>query len=223
MPSYLALARGCDATAVIEVKRSRFLAVVRRVDDEDAARVLVAEQRKTHHAARHHCWAFVLGADAMTERFSDDGEPAGTAGVPILDVLRGRGLSDVAAVVTRWFGGTLLGAGGLVRAYSDAVSTALDSAPLVRRTPLALHRIEVPLAQVGRVEAVLRSQGSTAFVVRDVAYADGDRAFVTVGVEGCADADRSEAIEAVGGMVAGLTSQPPRVVPAGQEWVDVPL
>lgn len=217
MPSYLTTSRGCDATAEIEVKRSRFRAVVRRVDDEDAARALVTAQRKAHHAARHHCWAFVLGADAMTERSSDDGEPAGTAGVPILDVLRGRFLSDVAAVVTRWFGGTLLGAGGLARAYSDAVSAALDSARLVRRTQVDLNRIQVPIAHAGRVEAALRSHASSAVAVRDIAYDDGGRVLVTVGSE------QPEAIADVVDLVASLTSQPPLVVAAGQEWVDVPV
>ncbi len=82
--------------------------------------------------ARHHCTAFVLGPDGTTMRSNDDGEPSGTAGAPMLEVLRGRGLTDVVAVVTRWFGGTLLGTGGLIRAYGDAVSLALDGASLVR-------------------------------------------------------------------------------------------
>ena len=84
--------------------------------------------RAQHWDARHHCSAFVLGPRSELQRSSDDGEPAGTAGAPMLEVLRGAGVSDVAAVVTRWFGGTLLGAGGLVRAYGDAVRAALAEA-----------------------------------------------------------------------------------------------
>ena len=109
----------------IEVKRSRFRCHLERVENEDAARAVVEHARREHWDARHHCSAFVLGADGSTQRSSDDGEPAGTAGAPMLEVLRGREVSDVVAVVTRWFGGTLLGAGGLVRAYGDAVRAAL--------------------------------------------------------------------------------------------------
>ena len=88
--------------------------------------------RSTSRDARHHCTAFVLGPDGTTTRSNDDGEPSGTAGAPMLEVLRGRGLTDVVAVVTRWFGGTLLGTGGLIRAYGDAVSLALEWRGLVR-------------------------------------------------------------------------------------------
>ena len=107
------------------VLRSRFLAHVARAETEAAARAVIAEARAAHHDARHHCSAFVLGADAMLRRSNDDGEPSGTAGRPMLDVLGGRGLSDVVVVVTRWFGGTLLGTGGLTRAYGDATAAAL--------------------------------------------------------------------------------------------------
>ncbi|UUZ61587.1 YigZ family protein [Nocardioides sp. B-3] len=120
--SYLTLGR--DSSGQVEVKGSRFLCTLQRVPSEAAARALVAAQRKEHWDARHHCSAFVLGPDGTLQRSSDDGEPAGTAGAPMLEVLRGAGVSDVAAVVTRWFGGTLLGAGGLVRAHGDAVRVA---------------------------------------------------------------------------------------------------
>src|SRR5690606_33095353 len=103
-----------DGEAEIEVKRSRFLCTLRRVGTEADARAVVEEMRRQHWDARHHCSAFVLGPDGALQRSSDDGEPAGTAGAPMLEVLRGHGVSDVVAVVTRWFGGVLLGAGGLV-------------------------------------------------------------------------------------------------------------
>ena len=122
-----------SAVAETEVKRSRFLCRVERVESEEAARAVVDRARKEHWDARHHCSAFVLGPDGAVQRSSDDGEPSGTAGAPMLEVLRGREVSDVVAVVTRWFGGTLLGAGGLVRAYGDAVRAGLDAAG-VRRT-----------------------------------------------------------------------------------------
>ena len=117
--AYLTIAG--DATGEIEVSRSRFLCRLARVEDEVSARSVIEQARKQHWDARHHCSAFILGADHRLERSSDDGEPAGTGGAPMLEVLRGRDLSDVVAVVTRWFGGTLLGTGGLSRAYADAV------------------------------------------------------------------------------------------------------
>ncbi len=104
------------SVAEVEVKRSRFSCRLERVSDEAAARAVVEEERRVHWDARHHCSAFVLGPSGEVQRSSDDGEPAGTAGAPMLEVLVGAGLSDVVAVVTRWFGGVLLGAGGLVRA-----------------------------------------------------------------------------------------------------------
>ncbi|WP_226921060.1 IMPACT family protein [Georgenia subflava] len=166
----LRLARGADVRAEIEVRRSRFLTLLRRVDDEDAARALVADARSRYPDARHHCSAFVVdvaGANPV-ERSSDDGEPAGTAGMPMLEVLRGSGMSDVAAVVVRWFGGVKLGTGGLVRAYSDAVQAALDVAPVVRLERLDLWEVDLEHADAGRIEAELHGRGLT---VQDVAYA----------------------------------------------------
>lgn len=147
-----------------EVRRSRFLCVVERVGGgaaEEAARAVVERQRRAHHDARHHCSAFVLGPPPQpVQRSSDDGEPAGTAGAPMLEVLRGAGLSDVVAVVTRWFGGTLLGAGGLVRAYGDAVRAALDEADVVHRSLLVELEVDVPHADAGRIEGELRTRGT---------------------------------------------------------------
>lgn len=152
-----------------DVRRSRFVTWLRRVEDEAGARAVVAEARAAHPAARHHCSAFILDVPGAirTERSSDDGEPAGTAGMPMLEVLRGAGLTDVCAVVTRYFGGIKLGTGGLVRAYSDAVRTALAEAELVTAERLALWAVELPHADAGRIEAELHAAG---VLVHDVAY-----------------------------------------------------
>lgn len=112
----------------IEEKKSRFICAVRPVHSEKEAADFIEETRKRYWDARHTCSAFVLGSRQELTRYSDDGEPGGTAGRPMLEVLLGEGLCDVAAVVTRYFGGTLLGTGGLVRAYSGAVKEALKSA-----------------------------------------------------------------------------------------------
>lgn len=145
-----------DATAEIEVKRSRFLCRVARVESEEAARAVIAEQRRTHGTAGHHCSAFILGPEATTTRSNDDGEPSGTAGPPILDALRGADLSDVVAVVSRWFGGTLLGTGGLVQAYGDAVRATLSLAGTQGRELRQRVETTVDFAVAGRLEDQLR-------------------------------------------------------------------
>ncbi|MCR8692815.1 IMPACT family protein [Rhodococcus pyridinivorans] len=203
------LAPGPDVVVETEVKHSRFLAAVRRVDTADAALAFVDEQRRLYPDARHHCWAFVVGDDpsARAERSSDDGEPGGTAGIPMLQVLHHRDLVNVAVVVTRWFGGIKLGAGGLVRAYSGAVATALDEAPLVERRQQEKFTLAIDHGEAGRVEAELRGRG---VAVLDVAYAD--RVVLTV-----AGRERSE----LEGWVASLTSGAGELEPAGVDWIDI--
>lgn len=206
MPS--TLAPGPDVLVETEIKHSRFLAAVRRVGSAADAAAFVDERRRLHPDARHHCWAFVVGADpaSRAERSSDDGEPGGTAGVPMLQVLHHRDLVDVAVVVTRWFGGIKLGAGGLVRAYSGAVSTALDSATLVERRRQEKFTFVVGHTDAGRVEAELRARG---VAVLDVVYAD--RVTITVAAR-----DRGE----LESLVASSTSGAAELEPAGTDWVD---
>ena len=199
----------CAAEAEIEAKRSRFRCTLERVETETAARAVVERLRKEHWDARHHCSAFVLGPPPTTvERSSDDGEPAGTAGAPMLEVLRGHQVSDVVAVVTRWFGGTLLGAGGLVRAYGDAVRAALDNAGTVERRLLRELEIELGHEDAGRVESELRSRD---VVVLDTTYAAS--VVLRVGVE----PDHEQRLHA---LVAELTAGTGRAVVVGERWVD---
>ena len=116
-----------QAEAEIEVKKSRFIAALAPCRSEEEARAFLEGIRKKHYDARHNCFAYRIGdPELVTERQSDDGEPQGTAGKPMLEILKGQGLYDVCAVVTRYFGGTLLGTGGLLRAYSDALKAALE-------------------------------------------------------------------------------------------------
>jgi uncharacterized YigZ family protein len=193
-----------SAVAETEVKRSRFLCRVERVASEEAARAVVDRARMEHWDARHHCSAFVLGPDGALQRSSDDGEPSGTAGAPMLEVLRGREVSDVVAVVTRWFGGTLLGAGGLVRAYGDAVRAGLDAAGVRERVLAALFDVEVSHVDAGRLESDLRARG---VVVRDATYAE--QVTLRVAVEPTTDLDALLA-ELSGGTVSST--------PAGHAW-----
>ncbi len=140
----------------IVITKSRFITTVAPVAGvEDADRV-IADVRRRRWDARHNCTAMVTGVLGDQARSSDDGEPSGTAGVPMLEVLRRRDLTDVVAIVTRYFGGVKLGAGGLVRAYSTSVSEALDRATLVQRRALTRVTVDVPHADAGRIDNVLR-------------------------------------------------------------------
>lgn len=178
--TYLLPAPGRDFTREWEVKRSRFIATARRVMDEAQARAFIDEVRATYPDARHHCSAFiVLIDDALpVERSSDDGEPSGTAGRPILEQLKGSGLSNIAVVVTRYFGGIKLGAGGLVHAYSESVGQLLPDIDRVRRSLRELYRVDFTHAEAGRLESELRDRGVD---IAEVAY--GEMASYTLAVE----------------------------------------
>lgn len=140
----------------IVIKKSRFIARVEPVASIAEADAVIAGVRKRYWDARHNCSAMVTGLLGDQARSSDDGEPSGTAGIPMLEVLRRRELTDLVAVVTRYFGGVKLGAGGLVRAYSSAVSEALDLAALRRREALTQVSVEVAHADAGRFDNLLR-------------------------------------------------------------------
>jgi uncharacterized YigZ family protein len=153
----------------VEIRRSRFICALARVGDEEAARAFIAERRKEHWNANHNCTAYVLGDDGGIQRSSDDGEPGGTAGVPMLEVLKHRRLTDTVAVVTRYFGGVKLGAGGLIRAYGSVVSAAVDEVGVLERRELLVVDVFADYVLGGRLESDLR--GSDV-VVREVAYED---------------------------------------------------
>ncbi|MGY0181053.1 YigZ family protein [Lactococcus garvieae] len=121
-----------DFIAEEEIKKSRFIYHLKRVYTEEEARAFISEIKKEHHKANHNCSAFTLGERQEIQRSSDDGEPSGTAGVPMLEILKKREITNVCAVVTRYFGGIKLGAGGLIRAYAGSVGHALDQVGLVK-------------------------------------------------------------------------------------------
>ncbi|MCK8437031.1 YigZ family protein [Streptomyces sp. D2-8] len=152
-----------------EVNRSRFLCALAPAATEQEAQDFIAAVRKQHAAASHNCWAYVIGADASVQKASDDGEPGGTAGVPMLQMLLRRDMRYVVAVVTRYFGGVKLGAGGLIRAYGGAVGEALDSLGTRTRRRYRLATVTVDHQRAGKLENDLRTGGRE---VRDVRYED---------------------------------------------------
>ncbi|KOG22722.1 MULTISPECIES: YigZ family protein [Streptomyces] len=152
-----------------EINRSRFLCALAPVADEREAQEFVARIRREHPTATHNCFAYVLGADASVQKASDDGEPGGTAGVPMLQMLLRREMRYVAAVVTRYYGGVKLGAGGLIRAYGGVVGEALDALGTVTRQRFRLATVTVDHQRAGKLENDLRATGRA---VRDVHYAD---------------------------------------------------
>nr|WP_087117829.1 YigZ family protein [Corynebacterium urinipleomorphum] len=167
--TYSLPAEGEPTVNEIEIKRSRFITWIARAETEQEARDVVARARHEFPDARHHCSAFIVHVDGAVpvERSSDDGEPAGTAGKPMLDALRGSGLESAVAVVTRYFGGIKLGAGGLVHAYSESVSQALEAVPRAEKSLRELVDVDLPHTDAGRIEAELRRHGVD---VVDVSY-----------------------------------------------------
>lgn len=143
-------------------KKSRFIAEIRPVESEEEAQAFVAEMRKKYWDARHHCSAYVIGENNETARCSDDGEPAQTAGRPMLDVFLGREIHNVCAVVTRYFGGTLLGTGGLVRAYSGAVQEGLKNCVVLEKCLADLIQITTDYSGLGKVQYILAEAGIAA-------------------------------------------------------------
>lgn len=149
-------AAGTSEESEIKVKASRFIGQVFAATDREEAEAALQTVRKRYHDARHHCWAFRLGAPGQVlETSSDDGEPGGTAGLPILGALQRAGLHDAACVVTRWFGGTKLGTGGLVRAYGEAAQLAAEATPIRTVLRRAFFAVVCSYEDVGTVEAVL--------------------------------------------------------------------
>lgn len=140
-------------------KKSRFIAHVQPVSSEEEAAAFIGRIKKRYWDARHNCHAYVIGPNREVTRCSDDGEPSGTAGRPMLDVLLGNGLYDTAVVVTRYFGGTLLGTGGLVRAYSAAVREGLAHAVIIEEQAGSIYQLQVDYQGLGKIQYMAGEQG----------------------------------------------------------------
>lgn len=153
----------------IEVKKSRFIADIVPVSSEEEALAHIAAMKKQYWDARHNCPAFIIESVPLLERCSDDGEPQGTAGKPILSVLIGAKLVNVCAVVTRYFGGTLLGTGGLVKAYTEAAAAALVNGEVAERVDGTAFLVDSDYTDLGKIQYLLAKAGA---ITQDTEYAD---------------------------------------------------
>lgn len=146
-------------TAEIVEKKSRFIANLEHVESEEEALAYIETIRKKYWDARHNCYAYCIGKKQGLKRCSDDGEPSQTAGKPMLDVLTGAGLCDTVVVVTRYFGGTLLGTGGLVRAYTAAAKAGVEASEVIEKIPAVQFLVKVTYNQIGTLLYLLGQRG----------------------------------------------------------------
>ncbi|WP_105176217.1 YigZ family protein [Clostridium cagae] len=137
-----------------EEKKSEFIGYAKRVESEEEAKAFVNEIKNMHKQARHNCWAYVIGKNMNIQRYSDDGEPQGTAGIPILEVMKKSGITDCAVVVTRYFGGVLLGTGALTRAYTKGASISIKSAGIVEKVVGLKLTLEMEYDLFGKVQYI---------------------------------------------------------------------
>lgn len=158
-----------DGESEIEIKKSRFICSFKRVYSEEDAKIFIAQKKKEHWKANHNCSAFIIGEKGAIQRSSDDGEPSGTAGIPMLEVLKKQELINIVAVVTRYFGGTKLGSGGLIRAYSHAVSHALTEIGLVEGKLQQEIRLTISYPNVSKVQNFMEH---TPYSIKDTVYGE---------------------------------------------------
>jgi len=185
MPPYITIAQ--DGEYEFVEKKSRFICHMARVTSDDDAQAFITEIKKKHYKANHNVAAYVLGDHDEVQRAFDDGEPTGTAGVPMLQVIQQMGLKDVVAVTTRYFGGIKLGAGGLIRAYANSVSETAHHIGLVERRLQKAISLQITYPQLGTVQNFLEQANQP---IENIAYTD------TVTVQLFVDADRVATLEA---------------------------
>lgn len=164
-----------EGIAQLREKASRFIGIAFHVRDEESFKQRLLSVKKEHHTARHWCWAYVLGDDGQVHRSQDDGEPSGTAGKPILRHIQGRGLTYTAVIVVRYFGGTLLGKGGLVQAYGDTARAALEQAVIIEEVARTRMSIHCTYAQLDRLRSDVAAMEG---LVVDGSYGDRCRLVV---------------------------------------------
>ncbi|MFI3618071.1 YigZ family protein [Enterococcus avium] len=187
----------------VEIKKSRFICFLKRIETEEEAKAFIQQIKKEHWKANHNCSAFVLGDHHEIQRSSDDGEPSGTAGVPMLEVLKKNDLINVCAVVTRYFGGTKLGAGGLIRAYSGSVAQAIVHTGIVEGRLQQEVFVQLDYSNWGKMENFIASEN---LAVKDTQFTD--RVVVTCMVDENQVADfEAQVTDLLNGQVSFTTGE----------------
>jgi uncharacterized YigZ family protein len=153
----------------IVIEKSRFIAQISRAETEEEAQEFIQAIKKKHWNATHNCSAYLIGENDQIQKANDDGEPSGTAGVPILEVLKKRNLKDTVVVVTRYFGGIKLGAGGLIRAYGKSTSEGLNAVGVVERRLVQIMHVKIDYTWLGKLEKELRA---SVYLVKEIHYLD---------------------------------------------------
>ncbi|MCK1995957.1 YigZ family protein [Psychrobacillus psychrodurans] len=159
----------------IVIQKSRFITYVNRAETEEQAQEFINNIKEKHKSANHNCSAYIIGEHDNIQKANDDGEPSGTAGVPMLEVLKKQGLQDTVVVVTRYFGGIKLGGGGLIRAYGKATTEGIDVAKVVERKLHHLMKVSIDYTWLGKVENEVRN---SAYPLKEIIYADQVEVFV---------------------------------------------
>lgn len=196
-------ARGEDE--IIE-KKSRFIGEIVPVSSEEEVLAYLESVRKKHYNANHHCFAYVLGEKNQTERASDDGEPSGTAGRPILHVLEGEEIHNALIVVTRYFGGTLLGTGGLTRAYTAAAKAAVDAAKILEKHRGLRYRVTMDYTSLGKIQYIA---GQMNLTTQEILYTDQVQALI-LAPEDLGNAFVRKVTDATGGRAQISEAEPVR-------------
>ena len=156
-------------TDSFEEKKSEFIGYAMRVETEDEAKEFVNKIKSQHHDARHNCYAYVIGENMGIQRYSDDGEPQGTAGIPILEVIKKSNITDCVVVVTRYFGGILLGTGGLTRAYTQGASIAIKNAGIIEKVKARQINVSLDYDMLGKVQYLCNQNN---WYMKDTEYAE---------------------------------------------------
>lgn len=200
-----------NGTALYEIQKSKFLTYTAHVEDEAAAREFVTTIKKKHFDARHNCSAWVLGTDSSQQKSNDDGEPGGTAGNPILEAIKQHGLTNVVVVVTRYFGGIKLGAGGLIRAYNHSASLGLEASPMVEIRPFCPVMVEIEYPMLGTLENWIRTK---ELRTQETEYTD--KVVLNLLIE-------PENVEAVTAELTNLTAGRAEILADEPQYLEVPV
>jgi len=195
----------------ITIKKSRFIGYVRRVETEEEAKKFIQEIKKKHHDATHNCSAYLIGEHDEIQKANDDGEPSGTAGIPILEVLKKQHLKDTAIVVTRYFGGIKLGAGGLIRAYGSTTTQAIKTTGVVKRQLMKGFSVIVDYGWLGKLENALRN---TNYMLEAINYTENVEfiVYVETGEE-----------EAFTNWIVDVTNDQAKIIDKDEKYVEIPV